>query len=60
MPKYKLVIVSSKCETVSEKLKSKVLLYSCFCLEFTAQSGKKSKNHEQILFQSPEINPLFV
>lgn len=43
MPKYKLVIVSSKCETVSEKLKSKVLLYSCFCLEFTAQSGEKKQ-----------------
>lgn len=43
MTKYKLVIVPSKCETVTEKPKSGVLLYSCFCLEFTAQSVKAKK-----------------
>lgn len=56
MRRYKLVRISPKCETVSDKLKSKVLLYSCFCLEVTAQSEKKPQ-HEQILFQSPEIKP---
>lgn len=43
MPKYKLVIVSSECETVSEKLKGKVLLHPCFSLAFIAQSGKRQK-----------------
>lgn len=47
MPKYKLVIVVSKCETVSEKRKSKVLLYPCFCLEFIAQSGRYAKNMDK-------------
>lgn len=60
MPKYKLVIVPSKCETVTEKLGSGVLLYSCFCLEFTVQRVKTKKKYDQILCQPLEINSLFL
>ena len=44
MTKYKLVIVSSKCETISEKLKSKLLLYPCVDLEFSTRSRKKAEH----------------